>query len=94
MVIGAPGTTGACALRRAIRGGSAGSGCARPLGSRGTPATVLERRCAPAMTRSAQVGVCVCRCVCVNQRGNISHTKCFILAYFLTNDLLLRPLKA
>lgn len=52
---GAPGTTGACAARRATRAGSGASGCARGQERRVTPARAPGRRFDPATRRSAPV---------------------------------------
>lgn len=54
---GVLGITGACAPRLVTPVGSVGSVCAKAQESRVTLAMALERKCAPAMTRSAQVHV-------------------------------------
>lgn len=53
------GITGACAPRPVTPVGSVGSVCVKARESRVTLAMAPERKCAPAMTRSAQVCVCV-----------------------------------
>lgn len=53
------GITGACAPRPVTPAGSVGSVCVKVRESRVTLAMAPERKCAPAMTRSAQVCVCM-----------------------------------
>lgn len=52
---GAPGTTGACAARRATPAGSGAPGCARGREHRVTPARAPGRRFDPATRRSVLV---------------------------------------
>lgn len=56
---GERGTSGVCAQRHAIQAGSTAFGCVKAQESRITPVMDQGRKCAPAMTRSAQVCVCV-----------------------------------
>lgn len=62
---GEHGTSGVCALRRVIQVGSVAFECVKAQEFRITPVMARGRKCAPAMTRSAQVCVCVCPYMCV-----------------------------
>lgn len=61
---GEHGTSGVCARRRVIQVGSVAFGCVKAQEFRITPVMAWGRKCAPAMTRSAQVCVCPYVCVC------------------------------